>query len=146
MKSFFGIFKKIGRTENYIFIHKSKGAQASCLQLSISQIHSYRENKIQFFLTDPLQPRLFFGSVGHALFKFLHQTFIPKPEQLESLNFERRLTSPHLSCVMCHVSQVTCNMSHVTCHISHVTCHILFLAPQELKRWPAWQAVPSSIF
>ena len=42
----------------------------------------------------------------------------PKPLELGSWNFERRLTSSHLSPVICHLSCVTCHMSRVTCHMS----------------------------
>ena len=36
-------------------------------------------------------------------------------------NFEKRFTSPHLSCVKCHVSFVKCHLSRVRCHMSCIT-------------------------
>ena len=52
------------------------------------------------------------------------QLHCPKPYNLESINFERRFTSPHMSCVRCHMSGVRCQVSNVTCHMSRVTCHV----------------------
>ena len=51
--------------------------------------------------------------VIHPLLKYLQYTITLKPEELASWNFERRFTSPNLSCVMCHVSNVTCKVSHI---------------------------------
>ena len=50
---------------------------------------------------------------------------------LGSWNFERRFTSPHLSCATRLVSHVMCNESHFTCHIAHVIFFYLF----ETKCW-----------
>ena len=51
--------------------------------------------------------------VIHPLLKYFQYTIILKPEKVASWNFERRFTSPNLSCVMCHVSNVTCKVSHI---------------------------------
>ena len=60
------------------------------------------------------------------MFKYLQNTFTPKPYQLENWNFERKFTSLHMSQVNCHMARVTCHVSHVTYHVSHITCPILF--------------------
>ena len=70
-------------------------------------------------------PLLVINWVSHPLWKYLQQTFIPKPEKLGSWTFERRLTFPHLSCVRCHMSCVRCHMLYVTFQMSHIKCPIL---------------------
>ena len=70
----------------------------------------------------------------------IFKTLYPKPLDLGSWNFERTVTSLHLSHVTCHVSPVTCHVSRLTCHMSHVTfisIYIYFFCRQsgETSRW-----------
>ena len=58
------------------------------------------------------------------LLRHIQNTDNPKPEELESWNFERMFIPHYVSSVTCHVSLVTCHVSCVTCQVSHVTCHV----------------------
>ena len=82
-----------------------------------------------------------FSQLVILLFKYLQNTFIPKPYELEGLEMLRECSPPsmcHMSHVMCHMSCVTCNGPHVTCHTSHITHNfiyfIYFLQSGEVSR------------
>ena len=57
------------------------------------------------------------------MWKYLQDTFTPKPLELGTWNFERMFTSHHMSRVICHVSRVTCHMSHVICRCRCLQAH-----------------------
>ena len=55
-------------------------------------------------------PPLLINWLSNPFWKYLQNTFTPKPWELGSWHFEVRFTSPLQSCVMCHMSCVTCHM------------------------------------
>ena len=59
--------------------------------------------------------------MSHVLFM---SSFTAKPGELGSWNFDKKSTSPNLSCVMCHVLCFMCQESHVTSQMSCVMCHL----------------------
>ena len=58
------------------------------------------------------------GLSWKLMFKYPHNTFIPKLYELQTSHFVRMLTSLHVSNFTCHVSRATCHMSHIKCHMS----------------------------
>ena len=73
--------------------------------------------------------------MGHDLFKYLYQSFIPKLGlKLGSSTFDRRFTSPHLSRSRCHMSLIDSfiNLSHP---FSPDLQNIITSKPKELESW-----------
>ena len=76
-----------------VFIFNRPGVARAVLQIPLSFTDS-----LTHWLTD-------------ALWKYLQNTFSPKPWELQSWHFERMITSSQLSCVTCHITCVTCHVS-----------------------------------
>ena len=86
---------------------------------------------VPIFLTDPVQPGLFYKHLYHSLIHSLGQSLILsenifKTPSLPGVQGDEILREDHLPpLVTCYVSHVMCHESHVTYHMSHVTGHNL---------------------
>ena len=68
-------------------------------------------------------------------FKYLENTFIPKPYKLQTWSFDIIITSLRLSHFMCYLSHIKCHMSHVTRPISTFFFFSFFYKVVKIVGW-----------
>ena len=68
-------------------------------------------------------------------FKYLENTFTPKPYKLQTWSFEIIITSLRLSHFMCYLSHIKCHMSHVTRPISTFFFFSFFYKVVKIVGW-----------